>query len=62
MNITPSNLPEVRAHVEEVKHFVACVRGETACLVHTSQVLDVHAVIDAIYQSAESGREVLLNR
>ncbi len=62
VNVTPSNLPEVRAHVEEVKHFVACVRGEAACLVQTSQVLDVQAVIDAIYQSAESGREVLLNR
>ncbi len=62
VNITPSNLPEVRAHVEEVKHFVACVRGEATCLVQTSQVLDVQAVIDAIYQSAESGREVLLSR
>ena len=62
VNVTPTNLPEVKAHVEEVKHFVSCVRDGTTCLVDLRQVLDVQAVIDAIYRSAEAGREVVLSR
>ena len=62
VNVTPTNLPEVRAHFEEIRHFIACVRDGIPCQVVPEQVLDVQAVIDAIYASAESGHEVVLNR
>jgi len=62
VDITPVNLPEVKPHVEEVKHFISCVRDGTTCLVDPTQVLDVQAVIDAVYESAASGHEVVLNR
>ena len=61
IDITPWHLPKVRAHTKEIEHFIACVRGETECMVVPEQVLDVQAVIDAIYKSAESGREVCLD-
>lgn len=61
IDITPSYLPQVKAHTEEIEHFVACVRGETECLVVPEQVLDVQAVIDAIYESSERRCEVRLD-
>jgi predicted dehydrogenase len=60
VDITPTHLPEVKAHIEEITHFLACVRGECACLVVPEQVLDVQAVLDAVYESAETGHEVRL--
>ena len=60
IDVTPTRLPEVRAHTEEIRHFVGCIRGEHDCLVKVEQVLDVQAVLDAIYASAESGHEVVL--
>jgi predicted dehydrogenase len=60
VDITPTSLPEVKPHTQEIDHFVACARGEQQCQVVPEQVLDVQAVLDAIYQSAETGREVRL--
>jgi predicted dehydrogenase len=60
VDITPASLPEVKAHTQEIAHFIACARGEQRCLVAPQQVLDVQAVLDAIYLSAETGREVRL--
>jgi len=60
-DVTPVYLKEVKPHVKEIEHFIACVRGECECLVVPEQVLDVQAVLDAIYQSAETGREVRLD-
>ena len=62
VDITPTGLPEVKAHFKEIEHFVACVRGETACMVVPEQVLDVQAILDAIYESARTGHEVRLDR
>lgn len=61
VNITPSGLPKVQTHTEEIKHFIAVVRGEAECMVKPEQVLDVQAILDAIYLSAETGREVRLD-
>ena len=61
VDITPAYLPEVKPHTQEIEHFIACVRGEAECLVVPEQVLDVQAVLDAIYLSAETGHEVVLN-
>jgi predicted dehydrogenase len=61
VDVTPVYLKEVRPHTQEIEHFIGCVRGETECLVVPEQILDVQAVLDAIYRSAEAGREVRLD-
>ena len=60
VDITPSSLPKVEPHFQEIEHFISCVRGETSCIVVPEQVLDVQAIIDAVYQSSETGHEVVL--
>jgi len=62
VNVTPVELPEVKPHHKEIEHFVSCVRGETDCLVKLEQVLDVQAVLDAIYGSSETGHEAAVKR
>jgi predicted dehydrogenase len=61
VDITPAYLPEVKAHWKEIEHFIACVRGEAQCIVVPEQVLDVQRILDAIYKSAETRREVRLD-
>jgi predicted dehydrogenase len=61
VNITPTSLPEVKGHTKEIEHFCACVRGECACQVPVEQVLDVQAILDGVYRSAETGREMRLD-
>jgi len=58
VDITPTGLPTTEPHRAEIAHFVSCVRGECECAVRPETVLDVQAVLDAVYASAESGREV----
>ncbi|MBC7236769.1 MAG: Gfo/Idh/MocA family oxidoreductase, partial [Chloroflexi bacterium] len=60
VDITPTGLPSVEPHHAEIAHFVDCVRGECECAVKPEHVLDVQAVLDAIYASSASGREVRL--
>ena len=60
VDITPKQLPEVKPHTKEIEHFIACVRGETECIVVPQQVLDVQAILDAIYESSRTGHEVRL--
>lgn len=62
MNIIPADFPDVRPHTEEVKHWVACLRGEKEVLVKPEESLNVQRVIDAIYASSESGHEVIINQ
>jgi predicted dehydrogenase len=62
INITPAELPEVRAHTKEIEHFIDCIRTGRECIVNARQVLDVQAVLDAIYLSSETGHEVCLQR
>jgi predicted dehydrogenase len=61
VDLTPVALPQVTAHTEEIAHFVACIRSGSEPLVVPEQVLDVQAVLDAIYQSAKTGHEVRLD-
>ncbi len=61
VDITPTGLVEVRPHAAEIAHFIACVRGEAECIVKPEQVLDVQAILDAIYASGETGAEVRLD-
>jgi predicted dehydrogenase len=61
VDITPVQLPEVKAHTKEIEHFVACIRGEATCIVDAQQVLYVQGVLDAIYESSQTGHEVCID-
>lgn len=48
----------VKSHWVEVEHFVDCVRNEKEPLAPGSDGLEIIKMLDAIYKSAETGREV----
>jgi predicted dehydrogenase len=55
----PKFLPPIeKSHYEEIKHFAAVVRGEEELIVQPWQSLQVQRILDALYESAEKGREV----
>lgn len=58
LDIQPKAVPEGDPHMEELKHWVACVRGEKEVLVKPQESLNVQRILDAIYRSSESGKEV----
>lgn len=59
VDISPKWLPQVeKSHYEEMKHFAAVVRGEEELIVQPWQSLQVQRILDALYESAEKGREV----
>ena len=57
---SPVFLPEMHTHEAEVRAFVQSLTDNTPVLVPGEQALIVTRVLDALYQSAETGREVLL--
>lgn len=61
VDISPASIPNIKPHTAEIAHFIACVRGECACAVELDSVLQTQAVLDAIYRSSETGREVRLD-
>lgn len=62
IDIIPSGLPEVKPHTEEIKHWVACLRGEAEVLVKAEESLNIQRILDAIYLSSESGAEVRIEQ
>jgi predicted dehydrogenase len=59
VDTSPKWLPQVeKSHYEEIKHFAAVVRGEEELIVQPWQSLQVQRILDALYESAEKGREV----
>lgn len=46
--------------IEEIKHFINCITGGAVCLNPAEDGLELMRIIDAIYQSAKTGHEVLL--
>jgi len=48
-------------HWDEAAHFVRVIRGQEDLLVRPEEVLNVMATLDALYQSAEEGREISLD-
>ncbi|MBQ8325287.1 MAG: Gfo/Idh/MocA family oxidoreductase [Clostridia bacterium] len=42
----------------EVRHFVECVRGEKECISTADDGVTLMRILDAIYESAETGKEV----
>ncbi|MHB1317213.1 MAG: Gfo/Idh/MocA family protein [Anaerolineae bacterium] len=61
VDVTPTGLVPVEGHAAEIVHFVACIRGEAECMVRNDEILDVQAILDAIYLSSSTGREVRLD-
>jgi predicted dehydrogenase len=61
IDATPVFLPKVNSHEAEIRAFVAAVRDDTEVPVPGEQGLMVTQVLDAIYRSAEEGREVAVD-
>ncbi|MCX7625135.1 MAG: Gfo/Idh/MocA family oxidoreductase [Candidatus Sumerlaeaceae bacterium] len=58
LDVLPSGFPEKHPHQEEIRHWVACLRGEAEVLVKPEECLNVQRIIDGIYRSSELGREI----
>jgi predicted dehydrogenase len=60
VDIIPQGFPEVQPHVEEIKHWIACLRGEAEVLVKPEESLNVQRILDGLYLSSEKGREIVV--
>ena len=55
---TPLNGPKVQGHAALMRHFRECILGKATPLIGAAQGVKLMQMIEAIYQSAESGRSV----
>jgi len=53
-------LPGADVYFEEIKHFVSCVREDKEPVTKPDEILNVIRIIESIYKSASTGREVRL--
>jgi predicted dehydrogenase len=58
IDATPVFLPQVHTHQAEIKSFIEAIRDDTEPPVTAEQGLMVTEILDAIYRSADEGREV----
>ncbi|MGB9691274.1 MAG: Gfo/Idh/MocA family protein [Candidatus Sumerlaeaceae bacterium] len=58
LDVIPSGFPEKHPHIEEIQHWVACLRGEAEILVKPEECLNVQRIIEGVYRSSELGREM----
>jgi predicted dehydrogenase len=58
LDVTPSHIPEIATHPAEIRSFVAAVKNDTAVFVPGEQAAMVNRIIDGIYRSQETGKEV----
>lgn len=58
-DITPS-YPNQSGHIMEIKHFVDCIVNGKELISTGEHGLEVTRILDAIYKSAEQGREITL--
>ena len=59
---TPVFLPKIGTHEAELRAFVQAIADDTPVAVPGEQGLLVTRILDALYQSAETGREVRYGR
>jgi predicted dehydrogenase len=45
---------------EEINHFISCIMDRTPCISPAQDGIEIMAILDAIYKSAETGHEVIL--
>jgi len=57
VDMTPAP-PEVSGHEMEVVHFVDCILGRAEPIAPGADGVTVQRMLDAIYRSAETGKEV----
>jgi len=57
---SPVLLP-INTYDEEIKHFVFCVTEDKKPITKPNEILNVIRIIEAIYKSAETGREIRLD-
>lgn len=60
VDMEPHSFPQVDTHMEEIKYWVGCVRGENPVLVKPEESLNVQRIMDGVYKSSETGREVIV--
>ncbi len=61
MDITPRALCQVNPYAEEIRWLIAAMRGEKELLVKPEQCYQVQRIMDAIYESAATEREVVFS-
>lgn len=61
VDVTPVELPEVRSHHVEVQRFVDAIRKGQPSPVPPEEPLVTQQILDAIYGSSETGKEVKLS-
>ena len=61
VNIHPQ-APNINGHEAEIKHFVECIAEGKEPIPTAEQGLHILQILDAIYRSADSGREVVIAR
>ena len=60
LDTSPVLLP-INTYDEEIKHFVFCVTEDKKPITKPNEILNVIRIIEAIYKSAETGREIRLD-
>jgi predicted dehydrogenase len=55
---TPAYLPETNGHQREISHFIACCLEDRAPLSTPEQGLVIQKIVNAIYESAETGKAI----
>jgi len=61
VDITPQ-FPRVGGHEAEIKHFIECIQQGKQPIATAEQGLHVLQILDAVYRSAQSGKEVIIER
>ena len=59
VDITPG-FPNQSGHIMEIKHFVDCIVNGTELISTGEHGLEITRILDAIYKSAETGKEIAL--
>ena len=59
IDLKMETLPDVQPHHEEIKAFLECVKEDKEVPVKPEESLEVIKMLDGIYKSAETGKEVI---
>ncbi len=58
-NFEPVIYEKSKHFEDEIRHFVDCCHGDAQCISNASQGTQIIRILNAIYESAETGREIL---
>ncbi len=60
-NVEPANIPNVNSYHAEVEHFIDAIQNNKPSPVPGEHGFYLNAIMDAIYESSETGREVVID-